>query len=411
MPIVPVTQAQPVTPSGGFDYVTVDAQRRRVYAAHGGGGGLLIADADTGKVLGIVKVGPMAWRCGRSRRPDTSSRATARRAPSAKSIPTRRRSCVRSAVDGPVDAIAYDPRSRSYLRRRRRRHAHLRHRYENVQADRNGRAAGSQARIPSGRSRNARRLPEYLRATTPSVSQIVVIDPTSLTVARSIPTPALKSNHPLQYDAEDRALFVAGENNVLAVYDRSGKLLHQVTYPGRVDQCSLGPAREAGLRAPAAASPSTRTTALPIRSCSGPCRSRKACTPPPSIRAPARSGSVWNDARDRRRRRFRDLRTSPETPSGRRRRRRNDVAAERGARHHGVGGVVLARRGLVDRPVKRVEQSRHRDCSRASDPERSPSRCRTDWAEARHSLGSTASGFGARRRGLSLRSHPAALSS
>ncbi len=60
MPIVPVTQPQPVTPGGGFDYVAVDGARGRVYAAHGGGGGLLIADSATGKEIGIVKVGPMA---------------------------------------------------------------------------------------------------------------------------------------------------------------------------------------------------------------------------------------------------------------------------------------------------------------------------------------------------------------
>ena len=45
MPIVPATIAQPVNPGGGFDYVAVDGERRRVYAAHSGGivGGFLLA--------------------------------------------------------------------------------------------------------------------------------------------------------------------------------------------------------------------------------------------------------------------------------------------------------------------------------------------------------------------------------
>ena len=51
---------QPVPVFCGFDYVTVDAQRRRVYAAHGGSKALLIVDADSGKVIGQVRVGPMA---------------------------------------------------------------------------------------------------------------------------------------------------------------------------------------------------------------------------------------------------------------------------------------------------------------------------------------------------------------
>ena len=41
---------QPVPVFSGFDYVTIDAQRRRVYAAHGGSKALLIVDADSGKV-------------------------------------------------------------------------------------------------------------------------------------------------------------------------------------------------------------------------------------------------------------------------------------------------------------------------------------------------------------------------
>ena len=38
-------------------------------------------------------------------------------------------------------------------------------------------------------------------------------------------------------------LDVGGENGELAVFDRSGKLLHGVAYPGRVDQCSWEPSR------------------------------------------------------------------------------------------------------------------------------------------------------------------------
>jgi DNA-binding beta-propeller fold protein YncE len=107
MPLVAVTQAQSVTPDGGFDYVAVDAQRRRVYAAHGGGGGLLIADADTGRVLGTVKVGPMA---GVAVDPATGHVFTGNaKARSVSEVDPNTRAIVRTlAVDGPVDAIAYD---------------------------------------------------------------------------------------------------------------------------------------------------------------------------------------------------------------------------------------------------------------------------------------------------------------
>ncbi len=108
MPIVPVTAPQAVTPGGGFDYVTVDAQRQRVYAAHGGGGGLLIADASTGSVLGIVKVGPMA---GVAVDPATGHVFTGNsRGRSVSEVDPASQNILRTvAVDGPVDAIAYDP--------------------------------------------------------------------------------------------------------------------------------------------------------------------------------------------------------------------------------------------------------------------------------------------------------------
>lgn len=241
MPIVAVTQAQPVRPGGSFDYVAVDAQRRRVYAAHGGGGGLMIADADTGNVLAIVGVGAMA---GVAVDPATGHVFTGNgRGRSVSEVDPQAQKILHTAlVDGPVDAIAYD----SALAR--------------IYADE---ADGTRIFVIDARTFKQigtvelpGHKPEYIQidpethdiyqnisSDDPAVSRIVVIDPASLKLVRSIPTPSLASNHPLQYDAEDRALLVAGENKLLAVYDRFGRLLHRVTYPGRVDQCSWEPSR------------------------------------------------------------------------------------------------------------------------------------------------------------------------
>jgi DNA-binding beta-propeller fold protein YncE len=236
MPIVAITQAQPVAPGGGFDYVTVDAQRRRVYAAHGGGGGLMIADADSGEVLGIVKVGHMA---GVAVDPSTGRVFTGNGdGKSVSEVDPQTQTILRTAaVDGPVDAIAYDPvLGRIYADEDNGTRIFVidtktfkqiatialpGHKPEYIQVDPQTHA-----------------IYQNITSTDPKISQIAVIDPTSLKVVRSIPTPMLASNHPLQYDARDHALLVVGENNILAVYDRSGKLLHQVSYPRRVDQCS-----------------------------------------------------------------------------------------------------------------------------------------------------------------------------
>ena len=241
MPIVPLTQAQPVTPGGGFDYVAVDAQRRRVYAAHGGGGGLLIADADSGKLLGIVNVGPMA---GVAVDPATGNVFTGNS--SGRSVsevdPKAQRVLRTVAVDGTVDAIAYDPQ------------------LARIYADEDD---GTRIFVIDARTfkqiatvKLPGHKPEYIQVDpethdvyqniadeNAAVSQIAIVDPKSLRVTRTIATPFLTNNHPLQYDAEDHALLVAGENGALAVFDRSGTLLHRVSYPGRVDQCSWDAAR------------------------------------------------------------------------------------------------------------------------------------------------------------------------
>jgi DNA-binding beta-propeller fold protein YncE len=237
MPIVPVIVAQPVSPGGGFDYVTVDSQRGRVYAAHGGGDGLLVADADTGNVLGIIKVGDMAGvavdqATGHVFTGNGDSKSVSEVDPSTMTI-------LRTVpVDGPVDAIAYDPDlGRIY-----------------ADEDNGTRIFVIDAKtfkhiatvaLPGHK-------PEYIQVdpqthdvyqNIASDSEIAVINSKSLKVSRLIKTPEITNNHPLQYDAAHHALLVAGENNVLSVYDRSGKLLHKVAYPGKVDQCSWEPSR------------------------------------------------------------------------------------------------------------------------------------------------------------------------
>ena len=69
MPLMPVLPPAPAPILSGFDYVTVDAQRHRVYAAHSGNQALLIVNADSGAVLGQVRVGPLHGVAVDPRRP------------------------------------------------------------------------------------------------------------------------------------------------------------------------------------------------------------------------------------------------------------------------------------------------------------------------------------------------------
>lgn len=233
MPLIPFVPPQPVSTSAGhgFDYVTVDAVRRRVYAAHGGNSALLIVDADTGKVLGQVKVGPMAGVAvnpadGHVFTGDGDDKAIS------EVDPVAMKEVHRVSVNGPVDAIAYDPSNhRIYADEDDGTHMFV------IDATTFKQVASIV--LPGHK-------PEYLvidpkthevYQNIASDSEIAVIDPKTLTVSRTIPTPEIKNNHPLQFDVQYRQLVVGG-NGALSVYSTYGKRVSTAALP-RVDQCDL----------------------------------------------------------------------------------------------------------------------------------------------------------------------------
>jgi len=233
MPLVPVAPPQPVVIFGGFDYVTVDAARRRVYAAHTGGRALLIVDADSGKVIGQVRVGPLH---GVAVDPETGHVFTGDG--DARTVsevdPVTQKVLKSTDVPGPVDAVAYDPSN------------------GHIYADEDD---GTRIFVLDGKTMNSigtvdlpGHKPEYL-AVDPAthdvyqnianLNEFVVVDGSTLKVKRTVPTPELESNHPLQYDATLHHILVGGANGVIATYDPSGKLIAKTTMQPHVDQCDL----------------------------------------------------------------------------------------------------------------------------------------------------------------------------
>ena len=220
----------------GFDYVTVDAQRRRVYAAHGGNASLLIVNADTGKVLGQVHVGPMAGvavndATGNVYTGDGDDKAIS------EVDPVAMKEVHRVSVDGPVDAIAYDPQL---------------HRIYGDEddgtrifvIDTNTFKQIATIALPGHK-------PEYIvidpkthlvYQNIATDSEIAVIDPTSMKVVRTIKTPEITNNHPLQFDEANDTLVVGGGGH-LSVYTLDGKLAGTASLP-RIDQCSLDQQRQ-----------------------------------------------------------------------------------------------------------------------------------------------------------------------
>lgn len=234
--LTPALPPQAVPVFSGFDYVTVDPQRRRVYAAHTGSRALLVVDADSGKVLGQVRVGPLHGVAvdpanGHVFTGDGEAETVSEVDPVALKV-------LRTVgVNITVDAIAYDPAN------------------HHIYADEDD---GTKVVVVDGATFTVRKTitvpghkPEYL-AVNPrthelyqnisDLAEVAVIDPSSLTVTRTIPTPALKGNHPLRYDAELDEIVVAGTNGIMTAIRPNGTNVGQLT-TGRFDQCDLDPSQ------------------------------------------------------------------------------------------------------------------------------------------------------------------------
>jgi len=230
--LTPAMPPQAVPVYSGFDYVTVDAQRRRVYAAHGGSQRLLIVDADSGKIVGQVRVGPVH---GVAVDPVNGHVFTGSGDGTVSEVDPAALKVVNHVdVGGSVDAIAYDPSN------------------GRIYADEDD---GTRIFVVDAKTFKLVKTiaipghkPEYL-AINPkthevyqnidSDSEIAVIDPATMAVSRTIPTPEIKHNHPLQYDAQYDQIVIAG-GGVMSAYAPSGKKLGE-TPVGRFDQCDLDP--------------------------------------------------------------------------------------------------------------------------------------------------------------------------
>ena len=233
MPLVPMAPPMPVPMTGGFDYVTVDAVHRRVYAAHPGAGSLLIVDADSGAIVRQIEVGPMhgvAYNADGTRVYTGNGDAK-----SVSESDPRTFAVLRTvSVPGPVDAIAFDESN------------------EHIYADEDDGTQifviDAKTMMQIGTVALPGHKPEYLAIDPVShavyqniadKSEIAIVDPAKLAVSGTIQTPELSGNHPLQYDAAYKELIVGGANGVLSVYDASGKKKFETKMPTHVDQCDL----------------------------------------------------------------------------------------------------------------------------------------------------------------------------
>lgn len=234
MPLAIAAPPQPVPIFSGFDYVTVDERRHRVYAAHPASKRLLVVDASTGRVLAQVDVGPMH---GVAVDPTSGDVFTGNGADQtlSKVDPVSLKVAASVDVPGNIDAIAYDP---------------VRHR---VYADQDGggsvyvidartmKLAGTIA-MPASDLESPAVDPQtgVLYQNLANGGGFAIVDPASLKVTAVVKTPQLTDNHPLLFAPGADQVIVGGVNGVISAYAPDGTHAGDVQVQPHIDQCSTG---------------------------------------------------------------------------------------------------------------------------------------------------------------------------
>lgn len=234
MPLSVAAPPQPVPIFSGFDYVTIDEARRRVYAAHNASKRLLVVDASNGRVLAQVDVGPMH---GVAVDPASGDIFTGNGTDQtlSKVNPTTLKVDASVDVPGAIDAIAYDP---------------VRHR---VYADQDGggsvyvvdaqtmKLAGTIA-MPTSDLESPAVDPQtgVLYQNLANGGGFAVVDPASLRVVNVVKTPQLTDNHPLLFAPAADQVIVGGVNGVISAYTPDGTHVGDAQVQPHIDQCSTG---------------------------------------------------------------------------------------------------------------------------------------------------------------------------
>ena len=220
-----------------FDYVTVDAARARVYAAHTGSETLLVADGKTGAVIGQVDVGPMH---GVAVDPADGSVFTGNGTDKTvdRVDPASLKVTASVGVPGSIDGIIYDPGlHRLYADEDGSDHIYV--------IDTTAMKLAGTIVLPLPSDPEAMAIDpatHRLYQNLSSARAVAVIDPKTLAVTRVIKTPQLTSDHPLIFSARLQQLVVGGKNGVLSAYTPDGRHIGDTKVQPDLDQCSLGEA-------------------------------------------------------------------------------------------------------------------------------------------------------------------------
>lgn len=226
----PLAVAEPVAIRGPFAALTIDAARRRIFAA--GAASIAVLDADTGKLLATIRIGSARSLALEPLGGHVFAGTAGGRI---SEIDPDRKTIVRSLdASGEVDRLFYDSTT------------------GRLYAGRPGQAALSVFDAPAFKPEPPLALPGRVPAAfipdpitrefyvaVAGRPEIAVVDPRSGAVRTSFPTPGLSGQLILRFDDAFGQLVVADAGGRLDVYDRAGTRAARITVPAGIDACEM----------------------------------------------------------------------------------------------------------------------------------------------------------------------------
>jgi hypothetical protein len=231
VPFFPVAAPAPLTIRGPIAALTIDVQRRRVFAA--GARSVAILDADTGKVLATIRIGGVR---SFALEPLGGHVLAGTQDGHISELDPERKAVVRSVDAGaPAEVLLYDAVS------------------GRLYADGGGRAALTAVDAgpftPAAPVALSGRVPGQLApdpvtreiyAAFADRPEIAILDARG-SVLGGFPTPGVPPNSVVRFDSAFGQIVVLGRNGVLDVYDRAGLRRDRIAVPAGSAACELDP--------------------------------------------------------------------------------------------------------------------------------------------------------------------------
>ena len=228
-----VATRYPVPGNGGFDYLTIDSDARRLYLSHGTQ--VDVVDADNGKVLGMIPDTPGVHGIAIASEFKHGFTSNGRENKVSMFDPATLKLIKKIDVGKGPDGIYYDPATKRVFTNNHGSHdiTALDAKTGDVVGTVKAEGDGEQAVIADG----------LIYVNSENTNEVVVFDPKSLEVKKRFPIGAAKTPTGLAYDSKTKRLFIGCRNEPkMVVMDAaSGNVITSLPIGRGVDYAGFDP--------------------------------------------------------------------------------------------------------------------------------------------------------------------------